>query len=464
VQLWAAAIVNEDCVEGTDAHPLKTLRRTSRIEPAGEGMSVWSQQRWFRSAQKPAVIEATRGNRWRWQRRSVKSTIDEVDAAFAAGARSDGGAVAGAGIDGGDGERGETGRGWIAAREDASTCHERATSVTGTLTDRMSRGTSTPSSRLRSNLRPVSPRSPSPPSIPAPATARHRSSRRRQCGIDLVDVDFHWTAVANANGYRVWASINGGAFAPIGTTAAATTLHITFSSGSIGWFVEALFNGCASVPSTQSSFTIAAAQAATTPLLASGSVNNSTLTNSEVDFSWSSGEHRYELWLAINNARPRSLARRQPQHPTNGRRRNCRLVRPRQFTARCDRIGARALHLRTTGELRPDRPISPLQSMAPPWSTRTRPPMEQRSRCGIVQSLARLRRRTRGSHRHDVRQHLDNQNVPSGASRGSLKRSSIIARAAATSSTFTAAPLRPHARHRRPLPRAESTASTTSNT
>ncbi|HXH92047.1 MAG TPA: hypothetical protein VNN25_10740, partial [Thermoanaerobaculia bacterium] len=120
-------------------------------------------------------------------------------------------------------------------------------------------------------------------------------------------VDLQWSAVANANGYRVWAGVNGAVPAPIGTTATATTLHATFSSGAVVWFVEALFNGCASSPSAQATFTIPAAQncnnAAPTPLAPS---NDATLTNSEVDFSWSGVPNAigYELWLALNNGTP----------------------------------------------------------------------------------------------------------------------------------------------------------------
>jgi hypothetical protein len=120
-------------------------------------------------------------------------------------------------------------------------------------------------------------------------------------------VDLQWSAVANANGYRVWAGTNGDALAPIGTTAAATTLHATFSSGTVTWFVEALFNGCASSPSQQSSFTITAAQncnnAAPTLLAPS---NDATLGTSEIDFTWSSVPNAigYELWLALNNGTP----------------------------------------------------------------------------------------------------------------------------------------------------------------
>jgi uncharacterized repeat protein (TIGR01451 family) len=123
-------------------------------------------------------------------------------------------------------------------------------------------------------------------------------------------VDFHWTPVTSANGYRVWTSINGADFAPAGTTASATTLHATFTSGIIAWYVEALFNGCASMSSAQQSFTIPPAQScnntAATPL---APANDVTLPNGTIDFSWSSAPNAigYELWLSLNSGAP-SLA------------------------------------------------------------------------------------------------------------------------------------------------------------
>ncbi|HSY49460.1 MAG TPA: LamG-like jellyroll fold domain-containing protein [Thermoanaerobaculia bacterium] len=123
-------------------------------------------------------------------------------------------------------------------------------------------------------------------------------------------VDFHWSAVAGANGYRLWASINGGAFAPLGTTASATTLHTTFTSGTVAWYVEALFNGCASAASAQQSFTISAAATCNNPAATSLTPSNgAALTSGTVDFAWSPAQNAigYELWLSFNNGTP-SLA------------------------------------------------------------------------------------------------------------------------------------------------------------
>jgi uncharacterized repeat protein (TIGR01451 family) len=120
--------------------------------------------------------------------------------------------------------------------------------------------------------------------------------------------DLQWTAAAGANGYRIWASINGADFAPIATTTGAvTTLHFTFTTGSVAWYVEALFDGCASLASAQQSFTIPPAQncnnAAATPL---APANNASLTTGFVEFDWSAVANAvgYELWFSIDGGAP----------------------------------------------------------------------------------------------------------------------------------------------------------------
>jgi len=125
-------------------------------------------------------------------------------------------------------------------------------------------------------------------------------------------VDFQWTAVSGANGYRVWASINGADFAPLANTpAAVTTLHSTLTTGTIAWYVEALFDGCASMPSAQQSFTIPPAancgnNAAAAPL---SPANNASLNEGFVEFDWAAVPNAigYELWLSIDGGAP-SLA------------------------------------------------------------------------------------------------------------------------------------------------------------
>jgi len=123
--------------------------------------------------------------------------------------------------------------------------------------------------------------------------------------------DLHWTPAASANGYRIWASINGADFAPIATTPpAVTTLHFTFTTGSVNWYVEALFDGCASMASAPQPFTIPPAQncnnAAASPV---APANDATLTTGFVEFDWAAAPNAigYELWFSIDGGAP-SLA------------------------------------------------------------------------------------------------------------------------------------------------------------
>jgi hypothetical protein len=122
-------------------------------------------------------------------------------------------------------------------------------------------------------------------------------------------VDFKWNSVANADGYRLFASFNGGEFTALGTTT-GTTLHKTLSAGGVEWYVESLFDGCAAQQSAHSTFTVPAAvscnNTAATPLAPS---NDATLTVSPVNFSWAAtpGAIGYEVWLSLNNATPAVL-------------------------------------------------------------------------------------------------------------------------------------------------------------
>jgi len=119
-------------------------------------------------------------------------------------------------------------------------------------------------------------------------------------------IQFSWTAVANASGYRLWASLDNGDFNALGTTT-STTLTRTFSFGHVVWYVETLFDGCNSIESAHNAFDITKAQncgTAVAQLLSPD--DNSTTTNANVTFSWSpvQGATSYEVWLALNNASP----------------------------------------------------------------------------------------------------------------------------------------------------------------
>src|SRR5205085_5022286 len=53
-------------------------------------------------------------------------------------------------------------------------------------------------------------------------------------------VSFAWTSTAQAIGYRVWISVDGGAAQDVGSTDGATSLTATIQPGTIAWFVDAL--------------------------------------------------------------------------------------------------------------------------------------------------------------------------------------------------------------------------------
>src|SRR5205814_2212407 len=73
-------------------------------------------------------------------------------------------------------------------------------------------------------------------------------------------IDFSWSAVTKASGYRVWSIIDNGTPQVLGTASANTTLHATIASGHVEWYVETLFDGCASVESAHRTFTVPQAQ------------------------------------------------------------------------------------------------------------------------------------------------------------------------------------------------------------
>jgi len=119
-------------------------------------------------------------------------------------------------------------------------------------------------------------------------------------------IDFHWNAVDGASGYRVWIAVDGTAAAVAGETD-ATTLHSVISSGVVDWFVEALFDGCASTASAHFVFTVPHAEscgnATATPV---SPANNSSTTTSIVTFVWNgvAGAGGYELYVSLDNGTP----------------------------------------------------------------------------------------------------------------------------------------------------------------
>jgi hypothetical protein len=119
-------------------------------------------------------------------------------------------------------------------------------------------------------------------------------------------IDFQWGSVPNNSGYRVWAAIDGGPFSVLGTTP-ATHLISYIGRGKVEWYVETLFDGCASTESEHRKLTVPTAAFcgdSKTTLLAPA--NNATLNGTSVNFTWGAipGAISYELWVASTNNSP----------------------------------------------------------------------------------------------------------------------------------------------------------------
>jgi hypothetical protein len=124
-------------------------------------------------------------------------------------------------------------------------------------------------------------------------------------------VDFQWGSVPNNSGYRVWAAVDGGTFSVLGTTP-ATHLISFIGRGKVEWFVETLFDGCASTESEHRKLTVPTAAFcgdSKTTLLAPA--NNATFNGNSVNFTWGAipGAISYELWVASTNNSPVLLGR-----------------------------------------------------------------------------------------------------------------------------------------------------------
>ena len=100
-------------------------------------------------------------------------------------------------------------------------------------------------------------------------------------------VTFSWTDVPNATNYRVFASINGGAVQLLGRSS-GPTLKKAVPSGTIVWFVEAAFDGCAATHSAPARFIVPPASNCpkTSPQLLTPA-DGDTNVASPVTFSWS---------------------------------------------------------------------------------------------------------------------------------------------------------------------------------
>jgi hypothetical protein len=97
-----------------------------------------------------------------------------------------------------------------------------------------------------------------------------------------------WSSVTAADDYRVFISLDNGAFVQIAETDDVTSITRALPSGSYRWYVEAVLEGCSGKRSAISRFTIARAQNCATdaPQLQSPA-NGATLTDAQVTLTWS---------------------------------------------------------------------------------------------------------------------------------------------------------------------------------
>jgi uncharacterized repeat protein (TIGR01451 family) len=123
-------------------------------------------------------------------------------------------------------------------------------------------------------------------------------------------VNFSWTEVAGASGYRLWLQQAGAPAQSLGRTL-DTSLTKIIPPGVQQWYVETLFDGCASHESTHVALTILAAQDCANhgaPQLSAPSTDT-LVTSATVAFRWDAVPNAidYELWLAPAGGTPTLL-------------------------------------------------------------------------------------------------------------------------------------------------------------
>ncbi len=118
-------------------------------------------------------------------------------------------------------------------------------------------------------------------------------------------VNFAWSA-ADADGYRLWISIDGAPAEAVATTD-EPSLQTTIGHGVVDWWIELLYDGCGSTESQHFRFTVPLRQncATTAPQLLSPA-NGSTVADANVTFHWTSVPDAvsYELWLSVGSTTP----------------------------------------------------------------------------------------------------------------------------------------------------------------
>jgi uncharacterized repeat protein (TIGR01451 family) len=119
-------------------------------------------------------------------------------------------------------------------------------------------------------------------------------------------VDFRWSSVAGSHAYRLWFAVDGAAPQSLPETG-DTTAHATIASGHVDWYVDTLFDGCASTESAHAGFTIPKAEECPTiAAVPSAPVANSTTNSPLVTFTWSPAPNAvaYDVFLALGDSAP----------------------------------------------------------------------------------------------------------------------------------------------------------------
>jgi hypothetical protein len=112
-----------------------------------------------------------------------------------------------------------------------------------------------------------------------------------------------WTPIPNATAYRVWVSVDGSAPTILARTT-NTTQALTMPSGSVAWFVEALFASCPSILSPTGHFTVGrASNCSNNPPVLTSPIGGAQV-QSPVTFNWSGATSAmlFRVWISVNGA------------------------------------------------------------------------------------------------------------------------------------------------------------------
>ncbi|HVR37597.1 MAG TPA: Ig domain-containing protein, partial [Thermoanaerobaculia bacterium] len=126
-------------------------------------------------------------------------------------------------------------------------------------------------------------------------------------------VTFSWSALAGVNVYRLWASLDGGAFGLIAQTS-STSVTLNVPSGEVEWYVEGTRENCPSVVSSHGRFTVPRATNCNDnkPVTLNSPVspgNEPVVVTSPVKFVWNAAANAiaYRLWVVPTGKAPVDL-------------------------------------------------------------------------------------------------------------------------------------------------------------